>query len=155
MAISLQSEGKGGKKSLMADLNLVPYIDLLTCMVAFLLITAVWTQLARLKVSQNGSGETDGVEPPMTKVVVLVGDEGFNLVVDQDRQTIGKKNGEYDFDRLLTELKKVKAGHPDKDDIQVASEDSITFDLLTRTMDMALASGFPAVALLDSGSAGL
>jgi biopolymer transport protein TolR len=155
MAISLQSEGKGGKKSLMADLNLVPYIDLLTCMVAFLLITAVWTQLARLKVSQNGSGETDGVEPPMTKVVVLVGDEGFNLVVDQDRQTIGKKNGEYDFERLLTELKKVKAGHPDKDDIQVASEDSITFDLLTRTMDMALASGFPAVALLDSGSAGL
>ena len=115
MAISLQSEGKGGKKSLMADLNLVPYIDLLTCMVAFLLITAVWTQLARLKVSQNGSGETDGVEPPMTKVVVLVGDEGFNLVVDQDRQTIGKKNGEYDFERLLTELKKVKAGHPDKD----------------------------------------
>ena len=155
MAISLQSEGKGGKKSLMADLNLVPYIDLLTCMVAFLLITAVWTQLARLKVSQNGSGETDGVEPPMTKVVVLVGDEGFNLVVDQDRQTIGKKNGEYDFERLLTELKKVKAGHPDKEDIQVASEDSITFDLLARTMDMALASGFPAVALLDSGAAGL
>ena len=41
MAISLQPDGKSGKKSLVVDLNLVPYFDLLTCMVAFLLITAV------------------------------------------------------------------------------------------------------------------
>jgi biopolymer transport protein ExbD len=139
----------------MADLNLVPYIDLLTCMVAFLLITAVWTQLAQLKLSQHGSGPADGIEPPMTKVMVLVGDEGFNLAVNQDRVEIAKKNGAYDFERLLVELKKVKADHPDKDDIQVASEDSVTFDSLARTMDMALASGFPDLALLDSGSAGL
>ena len=155
MAISMQSDGKDGKKSLAADLNLVPYIDLLTCMVAFLLITAVWTQLAQLKLSQHGPGGTDGVEPPMTKVVVLVGGEGFNLAVNQDRVQIGKKNGEYDFEGLLAELKKVKAGHPDKDDVQVASEDSVTFDSLARTMDMALASGFPDLSLLDSGSAGL
>ena len=155
MGISLQSDGKSGKKSLVADLNLVPYIDLLTCMVAFLLITAVWTQLAQLQLSQHGPGQTDGVEPPMTKVMVLVGGEGFNLAVNQDRVEIAKKNGEYDFERLLAELKKVKAGHPDKDDIQVASEDSVNFDSLARTMDMALASGFPDLSLLDSGSAGL
>lgn len=155
MAISVQSDGKSSKKSLVADLNLVPYIDLLTCMVAFLLITAVWTQLAQLKLSQHGPGQTDGVEPPMTKVVVLVGGEGFNLTVNQDRIQIGKKNGEYDFESLFAELKKVKTGHPDKDDIQIASEDSVTFDSLARTMDMALASGFPDLSLLDSGSAGL
>ena len=37
--------GKGGKKSVNADLNLVPYIDLLTCMVAFLLIN-LWEEAA-------------------------------------------------------------------------------------------------------------
>jgi hypothetical protein len=47
----------------------------------------------------------------------------------------------------------VKAGHPDKDDVQVASEDSVTFDSLARTMDMALASGFPDLSLLDNESA--
>jgi hypothetical protein len=52
-------------------------------------------------------------------------------------------------------LKKVKTGHPDKDDIKVASEDCVTFDSLARTMDMAPASGFPDLSLLDSGSAGL
>ena len=72
------------------------------------------------------------------------------------RQTVRRfRAGEYDFEGLLAELKKVKTGHPDKDDIQVASEDSVTFDSLARTMDMALASGFPDLSLLDSGSAGL
>ena len=57
MGVSVDTGGKGGKKSVNADLNLVPYIDLLTCMVAFLLITAVWSQLARLEAHQKGQGQ--------------------------------------------------------------------------------------------------
>ncbi len=155
MSISLQSEGKGGKKSLMADLNLVPYIDLLTCMVSFLLITAVWTQVSQLSAHQGGKGGDDAVDPPMTRVMVLVNDEGFNVAINADRVQIGKRNGDYDFERLNAELKKVKSNYPDKGDIQVASEDSVLFESLTRTMDAALSAGFPEVALLDSGAAGL
>ena len=64
MGVAVESGGKAGKKSVNADLNLVPYIDLLTCMVAFLLITAVWSQLARLEAHQKGqgqAGEEEGV----------------------------------------------------------------------------------------------
>ena len=46
--------GKGGKKALDAELNLVPFIDLLSCCIAFLLITAVWTQIAGLQVASSG-----------------------------------------------------------------------------------------------------
>ena len=60
MSVSVDTGGKGGKKSVNADLNLVPYIDLLTCMVSFLLITAVWSQLARLEVDQRGEGTIEG-----------------------------------------------------------------------------------------------
>jgi biopolymer transport protein ExbD len=155
MSISLPSEGKGGKKSLMADLNLVPYIDLLTCMVSFLLITAVWTQVSQLSAHQGGKGGDDVVDPPMTRVMVLVNDEGFNVAVNADRVLIGKRNGDYDFERLNAELKKVKGNFPDKGDIQVASEDSVMFESLARTMDAALSAGFPEVALLDNGAAGL
>lgn len=35
------TSGKGGRKSLDAAINLVPFIDLLSCCLAFLLITAV------------------------------------------------------------------------------------------------------------------
>src|SRR3954464_13178194 len=143
MAVSIQS-GKGTKKSLNADLNLVPYIDLLTCMVAFLLITAVWTQLARLSAAQKGQGQAGEETPPelQLKIVVVVNQEGFNVVVGQDQTPIPKKGTEYDFERLSAELKKAKDTHPDKNDLQVASEDQIVFETLIRTMDTALSSRF-------------
>jgi len=156
MAVSIQS-GKGTKKSLNVDLNLVPYIDLLTCMVAFLLITAVWTQLARLSAQQKGQGQAGEEVPPemQTKIVVVVSQEQFNLVVGQDQTPIPKKGTDYDFEKLAAELKKAKDAHPDKNDVQVASEDQVVFDTLIRTMDAVLTARFPDVSLIDTGAAGI
>ena len=157
MGVSVDTGGKGGKKSVNADLNLVPYIDLLTCMVAFLLITAVWSQLARLQVQQKGQGQAGEDTPPekVFKLVVVVNADGFNLVADQDQQPIPKKGTEYDYEKLGTELKKLKDAHPDKGDVQVASEDQIKFDVLVRTMDTALTARFPDISLIDAGGAGI
>jgi biopolymer transport protein ExbD len=157
MGVSVESGGKSGKKSVNADLNLVPYIDLLTCMVAFLLITAVWSQLARLEAHQKGQGQAGEDTPPekVFKLVVLVNDSGFNLVADQDQQPIPKKGDVYDFEKLGDELKKIKDTHADKTDIQVASDDSIHFETLVKTMDTALSARFPDISLIDSGGAGI
>ena len=157
MSVSVDTGGKGGKKSVNADLNLVPYIDLLTCMVSFLLITAVWSQLARLEAHQKGQGQAGEDTPPekQLKLVVVVNDEGFNVVADQDQQPIPKKGTEYDFEKLGTELKKLKDAHPDKGDVQVASEDQIKFEVLVRTMDTALTARFPDISLIDAGGSGI
>lgn len=158
MSVSVDTGGnKSGKKSLNAELNLVPYIDLLTCMVAFLLITAVWTQLARLQVQQKGQGQAGEETPPemQVKIVILVNQEGFNLVVGPDQTPIPKKGSDHDFEKLAAELKKAKASHPDKNDAQVASEDTIKFDTLVRAMDTVLQSQFPDVSLIDVGAAGI
>ena len=157
MSVSVDSGGKGGKKSVNADLNLVPYIDLLTCMVSFLLITAVWSQLARLEAHQKGQGQAGEDTPPekQFKLGVVVNDEGFNVVADQDQQPIPKKGTEYDFEKLGTELKKLKDAHPDKGDVQVASEDQIKFEVLVKTMDTALTARFPDISLIDAGGAGI
>jgi biopolymer transport protein ExbD len=157
VSVSVDTGGKGGKKALNAELNLVPYIDLLTCMVAFLLITAVWTQLARLQAQQKGQGQAGEEVPPelQVKIVVVVNEEGFNLVVGQDQTPIPKKGSDYDFEKLAGELKKTKDTHPDKNDVQVASEDGIKFDTLIRTMDTAISARFPDISLIDSGGAGI
>jgi biopolymer transport protein ExbD len=157
MSVSVETGGKSGKKSVNADLNLVPYIDLLTCMVAFLLITAVWSQLARLEAHQKGQGQAGEDTPPekVFKLVVLVNDSGFNLVADQDQQPIPKRGDSYDFEKLGDELKKIKDTHADKTDIQVASDDSIKFETLVKTMDTALTARFPDISLIDSGGAGI
>jgi len=157
MGVSVESGGKSGKKSVNADLNLVPYIDLLTCMVAFLLITAVWSQLARLEAHQKGQGQAGEDTPPekVFKLVIVVNSEGYNLVADQDQQPIPKKGEQYDVEKLGTELKKLKDSHPDKTDVQIASEDAIKFETLVKTMDTAMTARFPDVSLIDAGGAGI
>lgn len=52
--MDLGQGGKGGKKPLDTAINLVPFIDLMAVTIAFLLMTAVWTQIGRLQVSQSG-----------------------------------------------------------------------------------------------------
>ena len=46
--------GKGGRKPLDAQLNLVPFIDLLSCCISFLLITAVWVTNSRIPADAQG-----------------------------------------------------------------------------------------------------
>jgi biopolymer transport protein TolR len=155
MAVVIDGGGGDRKKPLHAELNLVPYIDLLTCMVAFLLITAVWTQLARLEVQQKGQGDADS--PAIIdemRIAVAVHADGFNLIVKNDQKpiplTTERGESSLDYARLEDELKKVKRLFPDKTDVQIISEDPIHFDTLVKTMDAAMNAGFPAVSLLDS-----
>jgi biopolymer transport protein ExbD len=50
----------GGRRSLNHELPLVPFIDFLLCLVAFLLVTAVWSQMARLSANAQVPGPSDG-----------------------------------------------------------------------------------------------
>ena len=151
MAVSIDGGGGDRKKPLHAELNLVPYIDLLTCMVAFLLITAVWTQLARLKVDQHGQGPIDTLDATdKTKIAVVVHDDGFNLIVGTDQKPLPRKAGALDYATLAVELAAVKRAHPDRTDAQVISADNVAFDSIVRTMDATMSAGFADLALLDA-----
>jgi len=151
MAVSIDGGSGDRKKPLHAELNLVPYIDLLTCMVAFLLITAVWTQLARLKVDQHGQGPIDTLDATdKTKIAVVVHDDGFNLIVGTDQKPLPRKAGALDYATLAVELAAVKRAHPDRTDAQVISADNVAFDSIVRTMDATMSAGFADLALLDA-----
>jgi biopolymer transport protein TolR len=156
MAVFLPEGGaRRHRAASVAELNLVPYIDLLTCMIAFLLITAVWTQMSRLEVAQRGpGGDDDHVERDLAKVTVLVAAEGFNLTVGDERQVLPRIERSYDFRSLRAALGRVKQQYPDKNDAQIASEDKIDFGSLVGTMDAVLAAGFPAVSLVGARAAG-
>jgi biopolymer transport protein TolR len=134
-----------GKSS---ELNLVPYIDLLTCMVAFLLITAVWTQLAQLHVRQRAGGDQEPTETRLP-LVILVDDDGFNLVSGAERQLLPRGDG-YDFAGLARALQAWKRSYPDREDLEVASDDGVPFDTLVSTMDAALGAGFPALTVIPA-----
>ncbi|HEY2899364.1 MAG TPA: biopolymer transporter ExbD [Polyangia bacterium] len=151
MAVSVEPGKRRARKPTNSELNLVPYIDLLTCMIAFLLIAAVWTSLARLKASQRGAGEAgDESQPPRTRLTVLVHGDGFNIVINNQPQPLGKREGVYDFVALGEQLHQLKLQYPDLTELMILSEDPIMFETLIQTMDVVLASGFPDVSLQDA-----
>ena len=52
-----ESERKGVRKTTNSEINMVPMIDLLVCCIAFLLITAVWSHMARVNSNALVPGE--------------------------------------------------------------------------------------------------
>jgi biopolymer transport protein ExbD len=78
--------GHGGRRSLNQELPLVPFIDFLLCLVMFLLVTAVWSQMARLNADAQVPGppnpEKDVEEQKKDKTlhVEMRGDKKFDLV---------------------------------------------------------------------------
>lgn len=100
---------KGRKKGLNFELNLVPFIDVLSTCICFLLVTAVFINLGSFHVSQAvGSEKTKQNEKPQGSVTVSLGSHGdirfevkdvATLKGSQALTTIRGESGKVDFKR--------------------------------------------------------
>ena len=152
MASASAPGGKSkGKKSLNVELNLVPFIDLLTCLICFLLMAAVWVQIGKISVTQSGQGaptEQTPEERQRLNLVVAITPQGY--LIRGNNTTIAdilKKDNAYDTKTLGSKLKEIHGQFPDKNDIVVMSEDAIAYQDLINTMDICLANDFPNISL--------
>jgi len=62
----------GGRRQLNHDIPLIPFIDFLLCLVSFLLITAVWSQMARINADAQVPGKHGAVTPEQEEKVLHV-----------------------------------------------------------------------------------
>jgi biopolymer transport protein ExbD len=139
-----ETGGKGKKKSLDASLNLVPFIDLLSCCISFLLITAVWTQIAGLQVASSGGPPDEQKKEQTIDIKLLLTDKGYALNMAGASIDIpkvpAKEGGGLAFDRkvLSDKLKTLKASLPDQQAITVQPEDAVAYDDLINAVDTCL-----------------
>jgi len=115
--------GHSGKRNLNHEIPLIPFIDFLLCLVAFLLVTAVWSQMARINADARVPGVHDDSTTNATEKelhVEMRGDRGFQLIwkqgatvintIDVERKcvTVGTE-GDYQYpalaERIATEWK--------------------------------------------------
>ncbi len=157
MANVEEMNGQGGRKS-NVDLNLVPFIDLMSVCIIFLLITAVWTQVSMIQLGSSvyskKTSEEPIVPPPFSEVVLRVDvlPEGFRLLVGTDLQSIPKlSDGSYNKDELVARLEKVKGRYPDKVDGVASVRDNVYYKHLVEAMDSFLIAGFPQVSITTTG----
>lgn len=157
MALALDA---GGKKSLNIDLNIVPFIDVMSCLTAFLLVTAVWISIARLETKPAGRApgepclDGDCAEPRLS--VLIEPDEiwvGVSRV--NDFQKIPRTAAGHDWAKLEATLHQHKASpfFDHKTEIEVAAASSaahpVVYQELIAAMDIAIKSGFIDVGVTD------
>jgi biopolymer transport protein ExbD len=154
--ISVGGGGHGGKKSVDSEIPLIPFIDLLLCCVMFLLVTAVWNQLAKLNANQQQPGQQAPNEPPpeeKVKVILQVQASGFVLASTAgDRIEVPKTGDQYDMEGLREKLQERKRLDPNRKDLVVAPEDGVRYEDVVASMDMVVGEGFPDMSLSDGST---
>lgn len=155
--------GTDEKGSVNVELNVVPFIDLMSCLTAFLLVTAVWTNLAQISIKPKGIGqqssqELEEEEYVKCSVLITENDIWVGLSRVQDFRQIKKEGDEYNWKLLedtLAEHKKssfLAPPNPWYQTIEIGAEDTVSYQSIITTMDTAIHVGFRDVGLSDPQS---
>jgi len=150
----------GKRKSVNVELNIVPFIDLMSCLTAFLLVTAAWVNTASLNIRPQGKNRDGGKDCDQGDCMYL------SVLVEPEAIWIGQSRTNEldripatasgpDFDKLgerLRELRKLPYW-ADHDAIEVAVESTtarpMRYQAMVGAMDTALAAGFRDVGITD------
>ena len=152
--------GAGEKGSVNVELNIIPFIDLMSCLTAFLLVTAVWVNIAQINIQPKGkTRDTTNVQQDDEHVTLSVLVQSDQIWVGLSRvnefQDIPKKADDQDWDKLETTLKEHKASafFTDRSDLEIAAESTtaapVKYQDIIHAMDVAVKVGFIDVGLSD------
>lgn len=127
------------KKIESPDLEITPFLNLMVALVAFLLNSAVFSEikLLDLKLPPPGSGSVqDQKQLPLQLQIVIRKD---SLDVGDNRGGVIKRipvySGGYDYKMLNEVLQLVKQRTPDKTDIMILAQPDTSYDTLVSVMD--------------------
>ncbi len=134
--------------------NLVPIMNLVTILIPFLLLTVTFVHLAVVDSSLPAISPIRPVGEPGLGLTVAITDRGFVVAgrtavlgeegtpiesVDDAGQrspTLARnQDGSYPFDELVQLMVRIKAAHPDEQNVILMPEDEVSYDVIVSTMD--------------------
>ncbi len=119
----------------MEVLNLTPMMDILTVLVVFLLITAVFMSVTIEELSVPTAAGGPGSQPNFA-IEVIVRKAGLEIANGRSVEAaIPKKDDKYDIEQLSKMLIRLKSQYPQKEDATVLMEPDIKYDYLIEVMD--------------------
>ncbi len=146
-------EEGGGGREINSEPNIIPFIDLMSVCIIFLLLTAVWTQVSMIQIGSSvyGRKSTDQQEPPppppKMPMVIQVYGQGYVINLAGRRTNIPKAEDEFDQRALILALQDIKDRYPDKKDAMISVDERLNYESLIVGMDSLLLSGFPEITI--------
>ncbi len=83
-----QAPGSGRRRSLEGEINLVPFIDLLSMCICFLLMTAIWIEVGSIQLHQLFGTEGMDNSHPVEVEVRLLGSNDYQVSLEQQGKVI-------------------------------------------------------------------
>lgn len=148
---------KGGKKAMDAAINLVPYIDLLMTIMTFLIMTAVWTQIAMLEVQNAQSGPPDTPpeqeKDPIPPVLVLITENMLKIQEEGgEAREFPKGNEGFDLTAAKAVFDQLKQAKPERVEVKMTAEDSVQYTDIIGVIDTATGSGLTGITLTPAST---
>lgn len=155
-----QVEDRGGGRSPNIELNLVPIIDLMSVLITFLLITAVWSQVSMIQLGSSlYSKKSDDKQPPPPPPLadiplrVDVKEAGFRIIIGSETLQIPKAaDGTWNYAALGEKLKSIKEKYPEKTDGVITVDEVLPYENLITGMDTMIQSGFQSISVSTAQS---
>ena len=141
MARRYRNKRGGGESSdfdtdIMHLINLTPMMDILTVLVVFLLITAVFMSVTIEELSVPTAAGGFASNQPNFAVEVIVRKAGLEIANGRSVEAaIPKKDDKYDIELLSKMLLRLKDQYPGKEDATILMEPDIKYDYLIEIMD--------------------
>lgn len=129
--------GSGRRRSLDAEINLVPFIDLLSMCICFLLMTAVWTQLSAVQVKQaNGTEGAADTAQSMDLDVKFVSSEALALTLKKSGKAIQTvQSALADLDGTIQAIQAGVAGKGEISAVMITPNHGVDYGTMVTVMD--------------------
>lgn len=130
-----------GLKTIVEDLNVTPYMNLMAVLIPFLLSVAVFTRIAVLEIylpppSEESQEIQEEKEEPPLSLTVIIGEEGI-LVTNRDSiigfVPVGEEGHQYkDLSKIVKGIKKL---YPGEESAVILSKPDTPYGTLISVMD--------------------
>jgi biopolymer transport protein TolR len=148
-----QVEDNSNGRSSNVELNLVPFIDLMSVLITFLLITAVWSQVSMIQLGSSlyskKSNDKPQETPPLADIPLRVDvkEMGFRIIIGSEKFEIAKSGAEWNWPGLVERLKSIKEKYPEKNDGVITVDESLAYENLITGMDTMIQNGFQNISV--------
>ena len=133
--VSVDSGGGGGRKSVDSNVNMVPMIDLLISVIAFLLMTAVWVQTGTVQARQPESSTAPVTAPDIEHLTIALRRDGVSVGLSAaDRVAIPADARR--LDALREALARHRAADRTRREVWIQPDSDVAYDDIIRVMDV-------------------
>jgi biopolymer transport protein TolR len=124
----------------MAEINVVPYIDVMLVLLIIFMVTAPLIQPGQIDLPSVGVA----LNPAVAPLEVIVKKDGSMLLVDRQH---GGKETPVTRDRLLAAVRAAQANHPDQA-VVISADKNLKYEDVLRVLDILQGGKIKRVGLL-------